>query len=68
MIYARKRPPRRPFGHDRPREVISLPGDGVLENLGYRQWKTLQAWRGLVEYLRGVESWGAMERAGFRDA
>ncbi len=51
--------------YDRPREVLSLLGDAVLENVGYRQWKTLQAWRGLSEYLRGVESWGVMERTGF---
>lgn len=53
--------------YNRPREVLSLLGDAVLENIGYRQWKTLQAWRGLYEYVRGVESWGVMERSGFGD-
>ena len=28
-------------------------------------WKTYVGWWGLIEYLRGEGSWGAMERAGF---
>ena len=40
-------------------------GDGVLENFGFRQWKTFIAWRGLFEYLRGDTSWGEMRRSGF---
>ncbi|MEZ3117201.1 glycosyltransferase [Halobaculum sp. MBLA0147] len=53
--------------YDDPREILSLLGDGVLENFGYRQWKTYLAWRGLFEYLRGDSSWGVMDRAGFDD-
>jgi hypothetical protein len=45
--------------------VVRLLWYGVLENFGYRQWKTLVAWKGLFEYLRGVDTWGAMERTGF---
>nr|WP_255151176.1 glycosyltransferase family 2 protein [Halorarius halobius] len=53
--------------YDDPRQVVRLLWYGVLENFGYRQWKTLVAWHGLVEYLRGVDAWGAMERSGFGD-
>jgi cellulose synthase/poly-beta-1,6-N-acetylglucosamine synthase-like glycosyltransferase len=48
-----------------PRQILRLLWYGILENFGYRQWKTLVAWRGLLEYVRGVESWGVMERGGF---
>ncbi|MFC6973454.1 glycosyltransferase [Halomicroarcula sp. GCM10025709] len=51
--------------YDSPWQVLRLLWYGVLENFGYRQWKTLVAWRGFVEYLAGVDSWGTMERAGF---
>ena len=49
------------------RQILTLLGAGVLENFGYRQWKTVVAWRGLVEYLRGNQSWGVMERSGFQN-
>ena len=51
--------------YERPRDVVRLLWYGVLENFGYRQWKTIVAWHGLVEYLRGEQSWGVMERRGF---
>ncbi|WP_136689334.1 glycosyltransferase family 2 protein [Halorhabdus amylolytica] len=51
--------------YDSPSQIVRLLWYGVLENLGYRQWKTLVAWQGLLEYLKGVDTWGAMERAGF---
>jgi len=51
--------------YDSPWQVLRLLWYGVLENVGYRQWKTLIAWRGLLEYLRGVDSWGQMQREGF---
>ncbi|WP_331234245.1 glycosyltransferase family 2 protein [Natronorarus salvus] len=51
--------------YDRPRDVALLLGYGVLENVLYRQWKTVVLWRGFVEFLRGDDSWGAMERKGF---
>jgi cellulose synthase/poly-beta-1,6-N-acetylglucosamine synthase-like glycosyltransferase len=53
--------------YDRPRQVLRLLGDGVLENFGYRQWKTFVRWRGLIEYVRGDSSWGEMDRRGFDD-
>ena len=51
--------------YNRPRQILGLLAAGLAENIGYRQWKTLQAWQGLVEYARGVHSWGEMERKGF---
>ncbi|MDB2241503.1 glycosyltransferase family 2 protein [Halorubrum ezzemoulense] len=54
--------------YESPWEVLRLLWYGVLENFGYRQWKTIVAWHGLIEYLRGDQSWGAMERRGFGDA
>jgi cellulose synthase/poly-beta-1,6-N-acetylglucosamine synthase-like glycosyltransferase len=51
--------------YDRPKQVLYLLGYGILENFGFRQWKTLIAWRGLFEYLRGDTSWGEMQRSGF---
>jgi cellulose synthase/poly-beta-1,6-N-acetylglucosamine synthase-like glycosyltransferase len=51
--------------YDSPWQILRLLFYGVLENFGYRQWKALIAWRGLFEYLTGVETWGVMERTGF---
>ncbi len=51
--------------YDSPWQILRLLWYGVLENFGYRQWKALIAWRGLFESLRGVDTWGAMERTGF---
>jgi len=46
-------------------QTVLLLWYGVLENVGYRQWKAYIAWRGLFEYLRGDRSWGRMDRSGF---
>ena len=51
--------------YDSPWQILRLLWYGVLENFGYRQWRTVVAWRGLFQYLRGADTWGAMERAGF---
>jgi len=51
--------------YDSPWQVLRLLWYGVLENFGYRQWKTLVAWYALFEYVKGVDTWGAMERTGF---
>ena len=51
--------------YESPWDVLRLLWYGVLENFGYRQWKTIVAWHGLIEYLRGDQSWGVMERRGF---
>ena len=54
--------------YESPRDAARLLWYGVLENFGYRQWKTVVAWHGLIEFLRGEQSWGVMERRGFGDA
>lgn len=51
--------------YDSPWQILRLLWYGVLENFGYRQWRTVVAWRGLFQYLRGANTWGAMERTGF---
>ncbi len=51
--------------YDDPRQILRLLWYGVLENFGYRQWKTYMAWRGLFQYLTGEAAWGVMERSGF---
>jgi cellulose synthase/poly-beta-1,6-N-acetylglucosamine synthase-like glycosyltransferase len=51
--------------YDSPWQILRLLWYGVLENVGYRQWKTLIAWQALIEYFKGVDSWGVMERTGF---
>lgn len=52
--------------YDSPWQILRLLWYGILENFGYRQWKTIVAWQGLIEYLKGVDTWGAMERSGFK--
>jgi cellulose synthase/poly-beta-1,6-N-acetylglucosamine synthase-like glycosyltransferase len=52
--------------YDSPWQILRLLWYGVLENFGYRQWKTIVAWQGLVEYFKGIDTWGAMERSGFK--
>lgn len=54
--------------YERPGQILRLLWYGVIENFGYRQWKTLVAWHGLFEYLRGDTTWGVMERSGFGGA
>ncbi|WP_336344823.1 glycosyltransferase family 2 protein [Halalkalicoccus ordinarius] len=51
--------------YERPSEIARLLLYGVLENVLYRQWRTLVLWRGFLEFLWGAESWGTMERVGF---
>jgi len=51
--------------YDSPWQVLRLLWYGFLENFGYRQWKVLIAWQALIEHLRGVDSWGVIERTGF---
>ena len=54
--------------YDDPRQILRLMGDAVLENVGFRQWKTYIAWRGLIEYLLNIDYWGEMRRGGFNTA
>ncbi len=51
--------------YDDPKTVAVLLGYGLVEAVWYRPWKALQAWRGLIEYVRGDRSWGEMTRVGF---
>lgn len=51
-------------GYTQAADFGRLLRDGVLENFGYRQWKTTIAWRGFIEFLRGDTDWGVMERRG----
>lgn len=45
--------------------TLLMMGYGILENIGYRQWKAFVAWRALYEYAIGVTAWGDLERSGF---
>lgn len=47
------------------KDLFSLFGLAVLENFGYRQLNAYWRIRGFVSKVRGVTSWGAMERRGF---
>ncbi|MFC5973383.1 glycosyltransferase family 2 protein [Halomarina salina] len=45
---------REVWGHQRyetPDKVLSLFGSGIVENVGFRQWKTLIAWQGFYRYI-----------------
>jgi cellulose synthase/poly-beta-1,6-N-acetylglucosamine synthase-like glycosyltransferase len=53
--------PRYPRLRDRALLVLWM----ALENIGYRQLRSLWAIRGLYKYLRGNREWGAMTRSGF---
>jgi len=55
-------------------ELGPLPGVGhliqhsLIESFGYRQITVVWRLKGIWDYLRGVKSWGAMQRAGFAAA
>ncbi|MFH0989337.1 MAG: glycosyltransferase [bacterium] len=51
--------------YPKPKDLALLLSFGVIENFGYRQ---LTAWwrlKGIFDYLRGKQGWGAMQRKGF---
>ena len=52
--------------YPRLRDLATLISLGVIENFGYRQmtvwWRVKAFW----DYMRGVKSWGAMQRVGFQ--
>ena len=54
--------------YSRAEDLVALLGLAVLENFGYRQLNAFWRIRGFVSKIRGVSSWGAMERKGFGDA
>lgn len=47
------------------RHLLFLLGIALLENFGYRQLTVFWRIKGIVRYVRGVKTWGAMERRGF---
>ncbi|MBX0285975.1 glycosyltransferase family 2 protein [Haloarcula salinisoli] len=50
--------------YTRPRDIVAILGYGVAENVLYRQWKALIAWKALLQFVRGDKSWGEMTRVG----
>jgi cellulose synthase/poly-beta-1,6-N-acetylglucosamine synthase-like glycosyltransferase len=54
--------------YPRPRDILILAAAGVAENLFYRQYLSLvRAWS-ILDYLKGKNEWGAMEKRGFAKA
>ena len=50
------------------KDILVLTAAGILENLFYRQYlSVVRAWS-LVDYMRGKNQWGAMEKRGFASA
>jgi len=51
--------------YPRTRDLVKLIILGLVENFGYRQitvwWRVKAFW----DYIRGVKTWGAMQRVGF---
>jgi cellulose synthase/poly-beta-1,6-N-acetylglucosamine synthase-like glycosyltransferase len=48
-----------------PRDLFRLMAFAVMENFGYRQLSVWWRLKGMVDHLRGVKTWGAMQRTGF---
>ncbi len=56
------------YRYPTPRAILVLAASGILENLFYRQYlAVVRAWS-LLDYLRGKNEWGAMEKKGFAKA
>jgi cellulose synthase/poly-beta-1,6-N-acetylglucosamine synthase-like glycosyltransferase len=54
--------------YPRPRDILILTAAGIAENLFYRQYlAVVRAWS-LIDYLKGKNAWGAMEKRGFAKA
>ena len=54
--------------YPRPRDILILTAAGVAENLFYRQYlAVVRAWS-MIDYLKGKNEWGAMEKRGFAKA
>ncbi len=51
--------------YSRTRDLLALFWLAVLENFGYRQLNAFWRLRAFYSKVRGVSSWGAMERRGF---
>jgi cellulose synthase/poly-beta-1,6-N-acetylglucosamine synthase-like glycosyltransferase len=48
------------------RDLLILTTVAVVENFGYRQLSNFWRLRGMWQYLKGEQGWGAMTRVGFR--
>jgi len=56
------------YRYPRLRDILILTASGVAENFFYRQYlSVVRAWS-LMDYLRGKNEWGAMEKRGFAKA
>ncbi len=54
--------------YPRPRDIFILAAAGIAENLFYRQYlAVVRAWA-YIDFLRGKNEWGAMEKRGFAKA
>jgi cellulose synthase/poly-beta-1,6-N-acetylglucosamine synthase-like glycosyltransferase len=47
------------------RHLVLLAAIGVIENFGYRQLNTWWRLKGVIDFLRKKQGWGAMTRKGF---
>jgi cellulose synthase/poly-beta-1,6-N-acetylglucosamine synthase-like glycosyltransferase len=54
--------------YPRSSDLVALALAAVLENFGYRQLNSFWRIQGLWQWIRGVQSWGAMSRKGFQAA
>ena len=54
--------------YPRPRDILTLTAAGIAENLFYRQYLSfVRAWS-ILDYLKGKNEWGTMEKRGFAKA
>jgi cellulose synthase/poly-beta-1,6-N-acetylglucosamine synthase-like glycosyltransferase len=54
--------------YPRLRDILILTVSGVAENLFYRQYLSVVRARAYIDYLRGKNEWGSMEKRGFAKA
>ena len=54
--------------YPRVRDLLMLALVGVAENFGYRQLTTWWRLKGMVDYFKNKQGWGAMTRKGFSGA
>jgi cellulose synthase/poly-beta-1,6-N-acetylglucosamine synthase-like glycosyltransferase len=54
--------------YPKPRDILTLTVTGIVENLFYRQYLAVVRLRAFLEYLRGKNEWGSMEKRGFAKA
>ena len=54
--------------YPRPRDILILTAAGIAENLFYRQYLAVVRAGAYLDYLRGKNEWGSMEKRGFAKA